>query len=111
MRHFVALTLFILTASLTAQVEHAPTPAQCQSDQKLWMSIIEGPEESQPTYDVLNAWYFEMRKCDVVDPAKKFDYYNLRSEISTWQEVREFEFLHRHNLWNQFMEEDAAGQR
>jgi hypothetical protein len=44
----ILAVLFVLTsaamAPVTAQVEHAPTVAQCQADQKLWLSQSEMKE-------------------------------------------------------------------
>lgn len=33
--------VFVLTASVSGQIEHAPTVAQCQADQRLWMANMQ----------------------------------------------------------------------
>jgi len=40
MKCLLVLASLILTASLVGQVEHAPTVAQCQADQRLWLSKL-----------------------------------------------------------------------
>ena|SRR6266436_4236917 len=113
MRRYLVLAL-ILTASLIGQVEHAPTVAQCQADQRLWLSKIESDPTNQltlPTYSVLHKWEGEMRDCEDVDPDNKLRYYNTAEEISSAETTRLLDFLTRHQLWDKFLEEDEAGKR
>jgi arylsulfatase A-like enzyme len=103
----------ILTASLVGQVEHAPTVAQCQADQRLWLSKIESdPNQSTlPPYSVLNKWRGEMLDCADVDPDNKMRYYSTGGEFVDAGMKRLMDFLTRHQLWDKFLEEDAAGKR
>jgi hypothetical protein len=103
----------ILTASLTAQIEHAPTAAQCQADQRLWLSKIEENPNSTslPAYSVLTKWELEMGDCQKVDPKNQWVYFNTATEALTVQASRLENFITRHNLYKEFIEEDAAGKR
>jgi hypothetical protein len=77
LKRFV-LALFVLAASVvmgSGQVEHAPTVAQCQADQRLWLSQIEGGA-SMLTYDGLSNMADEMNACAEVDPDNEKRYRN-----------------------------------
>lgn len=113
MRHFVALSVFFLAASLTAQVEHAPTVAQCQADQRVWLSKLEAqpPDMNLPDFTTLRRWSAEMADCEEVDSKNRWLYFNTQSESNNFQAARMFRFLNREHLWDKFIEEDAAGQR
>jgi|SRR4029077_8454721 hypothetical protein len=106
-------TLAVVMVSLSVgQVEHAPTVAQCQADQRLWLSKIEqGDSPALAKFDVLSQWSTEMIDCQKVDPTHSWDYNNLGWEISTTQATRMLSFIHRHDMWQKFLNEDAAGQR
>lgn len=111
------ILVVILSASLQAGqvIEHAPTVAQCQADQRLWLAQIEadakGSNNTLPTVDVIMAWSSEMYKCKDVDPTNHLKYYNTDSEITTERMLRLEHFLDRHDLRQKFMAEDAAGLR
>jgi hypothetical protein len=109
----LVLGWLVLTTSLVGQIEHAPTVAQCQADQRLWLDQIEASRDGTtlPNYDVLDAWGTEMSNCYHVDPDHRFKYYNTEMEIYTAQLLRLQHFLQRHDLWQKFRDEDAAGQR
>ena len=112
MKRCLVLGWLVLTASLTGQVEHAPTVAQCQADQRLWLSKIEeGQRERLPTFDVLGDWNTEMLDCQKVDPTNAWSYSNTAGEITAEQATRTLDFITRNDLWKKFMAEDAAGKR
>jgi hypothetical protein len=112
MRH-LALAVFVVSASVTAQVEHAPTVAQCQADQRLWLSKLEvlPPDTNLPAVPTLQQWSNEMDECKDVDPKNAWLYFNVTAESNTLQGARMIRFLKRQNLWDKFIEEDAAGKR
>ena len=111
MKRFVILAV-ILTASLRGQVEHAPTVAQCQADQKLWLSKIEeGHREQLPAFRVLSVWVTEMNDCGRIDTANAWTYSNTSGEIIAEQATRTLDFITRYDLLQKFLEEDAAGKR
>jgi hypothetical protein len=115
MRLLLVVGWLILTALLTGQVEHAPTVAQCQADQRLWLAKIEadanGDKGGLPAIYVIRAWALEMTQCKDVDPSNRFKYYNTESEISTEEMLRLRHFIDRHDLLAKFIEEDSAGKR
>jgi hypothetical protein len=114
MKHLLVLTCLLLTASLFGQdVEHAPTVAQCQADQRLWLSKLEAdpPDTNLPSFDALSLWESEMGDCGEVDNPNYWKYYNTREEASEVQEHRLINFLDRHHLYAQFRAENAAGKR
>jgi hypothetical protein len=112
MKGLLVLGWLILTTSLVGQVEHAPTVAQCQADQRLWMSEVnEGDSPRLPTYNVLQIWENEMSDCQKVDADNRLKYYNTQEEIGEMQHIRLLNFLSRHRLVDKFAAEDAAGKR
>ena len=113
MKRSLILASLILTASLVGQVEHAPTVAQCQADQRLWLAKLEAlpPGTNLPSYTVLSLWIKEMDDCQQVDPPNQWKYYNVHGEVSDVQASRMIGFLGRQGLWSKFLAEDAAGRR
>ena len=113
----LAVAVAILVASLasghpTQNVEHAPTVEQCRADQAYWFSKLERTHGTDDiTYDNLRSWHTEMNKCAVIDPPKEWKYYNTMSESDAEVATRLMRFVNRHNLWQQFLDEDAAGKR
>lgn len=99
----------VMTASLGGQVEHAPTVAQCQADQRLWLSKIEGGD-SALTFDALANMGREMLACHDVDPPNARDYYNTSCSATAAMATRMSNFIHRHQLWQQLEAEDATGK-
>jgi hypothetical protein len=95
-------------------VEHAPTAEQCRADRAYWMSKIEQPDV-KGTDDVpfvtLLGWDAEMEKCRAVDPPNRWLYFNVGEEALAEMAMRERAFLVRHDMWQQFLDEDAAGKR
>jgi hypothetical protein len=111
MKRSLALGWLVLTASLVGQVEHAPTVAQCQADQKLWLSKVEGPSTGLPGYYTIALWGGEMQDCETVDPSNQFKYYNTMAEITAEEHGRLEHFIERHGSWDTFIAEDTAGKR
>jgi hypothetical protein len=89
MRYLMLGFFFLLTGSIAGQVEHAPTIAQCQADQRLWLSKIEENPKQLPSFTVLNKWKNEMNDCQSVDPSNQLKYYNTLSEIGSVRQVLE----------------------
>jgi hypothetical protein len=107
-----ALVLLFCVPSSPQQVEHAPTVAQCQADQRLWLSKLEADHGlDDVTYPTLIAWGVEMGQCDAVDNPNHHKYYVTNSEIIAAESRRELGFIYRHGLYQQFIAEDAAGKR
>jgi hypothetical protein len=97
--------------SVKAQtVEHAPTVEQCRADQALWYSQLSHPKNI--LFKTLEGYRTEMGACSVVDSNDYFvKYFEVLALIDAELRDRLEHFMTRHNLVNQFAEEDAAGQR
>ena len=114
----LALIVVSLTTSLTtAQVEHAPTVAQCQADQRLWFAQVQGDAETigggdtlPANYTTLSQWRREMYDCGA-DAENRRKYTDTDRELAVIMKMRLADFIRRQQLWDKFLEEDAAGQR
>lgn len=111
MKRCLVLGWLVLTVSLTGQVEHAPTVAQCQADQRLWGYEFTHQSEKLPDVGVLQKWSSEMQDCMKVDPQTQLQYVFTVGQIDTEMELRMIHFLQRHNMLADFKTEDAAGKR
>jgi hypothetical protein len=108
----LAVAIVIAVPALGQDVEHAPTVAQCQADQRLWLSKLEANHGlDDVTVPTLVAWEHEMIKCEAVDPPNRLQYYNTWGEATAIEAWREHNFIKRHGLDEQFLAEDAAGKR
>jgi len=112
-KYTLILFLTLAPSLMFGRVKHAPTVEQCQADQRLWFSRLEGGDSAKipEPYDVLSEWASEMGECDKVDPPNRQKYYDTHSEIQAYQFVRVMDFMDRHDLWDKFKAEDAAGKR
>ncbi|MGD0544673.1 MAG: hypothetical protein ABSB65_09705 [Candidatus Acidiferrales bacterium] len=115
MRTLIPLTALVLLFSVSSapqEVEHAPTAQQCQADQALWMSKLEGDHGLDTvTVRTLHLWEHEMGQCMIVDKQNHSKYYNTDAEAVATESTRELNFIDRHSLLSQFYKEDAEGQR
>jgi hypothetical protein len=114
----VAAVASLASGHTRQAVEHAPTVEQCRADLKTWWEKagkIQGLDDI--TYDVLGSMSSEMTNCIFVDKANRSqaasapDYYEVTVELDKQQAQRVSRFLTRHELWQKFSEEDAAGKR
>ena len=97
------------------EVHHAPTVAQCQSDQLLWASKMEVMQPrfagtADVSFTQLRDWGVEMLKCSDVDPGGRLRYFATSSMIQSRLITRYNNFLNRHHLYDQFLAEDAQGK-
>jgi hypothetical protein len=71
-KRLLILSVFVL-AAVGQEIQHAPTVAQCQADQRLWLSTVEeGDSPKLPSSNVLSNWSREMDDCGKVDPNNRF---------------------------------------
>jgi hypothetical protein len=114
-KRFVFVMLFVgfllVQKAQVQEVEHAPTVAQCQADQRLWLARLEDTADTLPPYATISSWAKEMEECDSVDPDNQRRYYNVRGEIAAVILTRLEDFLNRQGLWSKFIEENTAGKR
>jgi hypothetical protein len=96
------------------EVKRVPTVEECRAEQTLWMSRLDEPNDAgtvDVNYGDLNDWGFRMLLCGSIDPDLRWQYYNTQRELSEVQTKRLIRFLVRHNLYGQFLAEDAQGRR
>jgi hypothetical protein len=115
----LAAVLGVLVASFVSgqprqEVEHAPTAEQCQEDRAYWSSKLTQPvgkEADDVLYMTLLGWDAEMEKCQVVDHPNRWQYFNVGEEALAAMAIRQRDFINRHDMGQQFLDEDAAGKR
>jgi hypothetical protein len=115
----IALIAIMLCSSAIAQ-NHAILPEQCRADVHLWKSRNK-TENDKLSYDDLQRRSTEMWNCQSIDTgtdeaASEYgkdleDYRLLWTGYTSMKEQRLQNFLVRHSLVKQFVDEDAAGQR
>jgi hypothetical protein len=88
MKRLLILSIFVL-AAVGQEIDHAPAVAQCQADERLWYSKLEDLSTALPNFGTLSQWNVEMADCEKVDPENRFEYYNVRGEISSEKIVRD----------------------
>lgn len=104
--------------------EHAPTVDVCRADSAVWNAAVmnHNPEASKSKlpFDELAARNKEMHDCVSVDPphvgdepsiARMNTYSRLQALYTDEIAFRAMNFINRHGLGKQFLDEDAAGAR
>lgn len=93
--------------------DHAPTVEQCRADQRLWnRQLTDGTEIIKSlTYYQLNDRMGEMADCVAVDDERAAIYAMTSGRFNAQQMIRLRDFVKRHELYQQFIAEDAAGKR
>jgi hypothetical protein len=105
------LLVVILSASTFAQ-EHAPTLDVCQADQHLWHSEFQKDRATVALdFETLRLRAKEMYDCAKVDSAHEEAYENTGDAAGWAIGIRVNHFMSRHDQWDKFVEEDAAGAR
>lgn len=122
------LPLFLLFGvPMTAQIEHAPTPEQCRADANDWgipRSGVLNPNEEQfsklvnsvrfnstVTAKTLEARNAEFAECQKTDRIESIRYGQAARAYTIAELTRMADFMRRHNLQEQFHEEDEQGKR
>jgi hypothetical protein len=93
------------------EVHHAPTVEQCRADQRLWQSKLQEHDLANVGYKELDSWFDELVACRPVDPNNEKRYFDTAFSVIGQQFGRHLHFLYRHNLYGQFLAEDAQGMR
>lgn len=117
----VPIAFIMLTLPAGTQQQKVPAVTKCRADHKLyifkfkeatrqWLSGDKTSEWPLPNADDLTSWSEEMKSCKKVDPDKKCDYDFTVGEINAERFIRLELFLHKHNLLEQFRQEDAKGE-
>lgn len=116
MKLFVSsISLFLLTSSLTGQLKHPPSVGNCQAHLRLFSSKVEASYNADadylPSWDTISQWAGEMEECETADPENHAAYHDVRAQILAFKSMRQVDFIVRHDLYDQFIEEDKAGKR
>ena len=95
------------------EVKHDPTVEQCRDDQRVWTTKLVplGASVAKVSYKELERWYQEMGECGRLDPDHSSDYDHTGYDILVTRVTRLEAFLHRHDLWDKFLDEAAQGKR
>jgi len=111
------LAFLILVPAIAAgqDVEHVPTVAQCQAEQRLFHAKIEESVQDHsahlPGIHGIREWEQEMSDCENVDPENRLRYHHTERELKVEEKMRMEDFLHHHQLWDKFITADADGER
>jgi hypothetical protein len=124
---FLLPLVLLFVIPITAQVEHALTPEQCRADADVWgvpkataqtlndyeFRNLTGDTAHSPTITAkkLNARIDELSMCMRTDPTQSFRYEEGSRAFNIAILLRLGEFVSRHQLMNQFYQEDDKGQR
>jgi len=91
------------------EAKQAPTTVEeCRADQRLWVSM---KDNATVSFRKLSDLGTDLFYCVHVDPEWKNVYDLAVVTIDATQLKRLRNFLDRHNLWDQFLAEDAQGKR
>lgn len=112
---------------IAGQVEHAPTPEQCRADADAWgipkaggftrnedqfarlaTLIVHSPTL---TAETLNARNVEFGECVKTDSIQSVRYSQAQQAYALAELARIADFMRRHNLMQQFLQEDDEGDR
>ncbi|HWO32751.1 MAG TPA: hypothetical protein VNO32_28475 [Candidatus Acidoferrum sp.] len=109
----LAVLLFCSTMrGIPQQATNGPNAAQCQSDAAMWLPTLEAQGGTiAMTYETLGSWVDEMMQCRDVDPANREKYFHVVAGAVAERANRETNYLVRHDLYKQFLAEDATGTR
>jgi hypothetical protein len=112
MRQTVATLVLVLLAATSVRLqEHAPIAAQCQADQAVWVGGLDSVQISKIGVEEINKRMWEMAACQKVDSLNSAGYVKVATDYLMALNVRYYNFIERHNLGSQFLQEDAEGKR
>jgi hypothetical protein len=119
MRKAILCFAFLFAVAAFAQrTQHTPTVAQCRADEAAWSLEVVEEHDASFTHLATNTaaptlidWHNEMSACEPADPTRVHYYLELDGLINAELTTRLYSFLRRHNLKQQFLNEDAAGER
>ena len=124
---FLLPLVLLVGIPMTAQVEHAPTTEQCRADADAWgvpsklspvpneyqfrnhlRDVAKNPDIAAEKLDVRIE---ELSMCMRMVPAQSFRYEQGSRAYTIAEYSRMAAFVSRHNLLNQFYQEDDQGKR
>ena len=114
----LAAAVLIAVPTIGQEVKHAPTVQQCQADQSLWFSKLNEPSSTGWAHAANDTslvtfmdWQDEMSACFAVDPDNEEKYLETTKLTFIVIGARQTDFLIRHGLTRQFLDEDKSGKR
>jgi len=120
----LAAAILFVAPTFAQEVQHAPTAAQCQADAALWNSQktdffitykntqdVRNTIIEKLTAKELFARSNEMFDCASVDSGRAKDYFATQDTYIELFLRRMNSFIQRHDLMDQFYQEDEAGAR
>lgn len=116
-RQWAMLSILVISIVAGGTQDHAPTKNQCRADYNLWSSAATlSAKDIAESLDKLPAEEMskrarEMSQCFFVDAARSAQYNAQTSSYNLALRTREENFLRRHGLLDQFLDEDAKGFR
>jgi hypothetical protein len=122
MKAFLIVSIVMLSVVANSQ-EHSPALEQCRLDFDTYKKLgnFAHPTEAEFTaqrdylrrfpLSEINRRIVEMESCMDVDQTHRQDYTDASLLLEGAQRNRYMNFLVRHNLWDQFVAEDAQGKR
>jgi hypothetical protein len=129
MTELVIAAVFVFTmVAVPQEIGHAPTFQSCSADLNLWSSQVPGfptstSEQEQEGTKLLTVREMTQRASYLNDCAQAYPALNknrsgelsaMASLVLVYQveiQGRLFHFLHRHDLYEKFRDEDEAGKR
>ena len=90
------------------QVKNVLTGEQCRADAS---SAPVDASSAPVSYKEMDSWVSEMGQCISVDVDNFELYLHTQAALLYLQRERIQNFVKSHNLWNQFLVEDAQGKR
>jgi hypothetical protein len=129
MKKYMIILVLVLFASPISGQQHALTQQQCQADATAWGPPARDPftldltkpnagsfgvsSSDKATIEELNLRVQEMEQCKKIDVAlfssRTYDNVEMYYVYLTWRRMHDF--LIRHNLRDQFLQEDKDGKR
>jgi hypothetical protein len=124
----VLFSVLLIATWLSAQ-DHAPTTEECRADAALWGDpeaqteynksqtayVSDGTQNKtdigQLPYRTISTRMVEMIDCGKVDGQHSDTYFEVQRFYHDVMADRWYNFIRRHNLMNQFMQEDKKGIR
>lgn len=123
----LVLSCLLFAFPMAGQVEHAPTPDQCRADADAWGipragGLIRNQDQFATlarvtmrdpglTADTLNARDVEFGECVRTDSVYAIRYSQAQQAYAIAELGRMANFMRRHNLTQQFLQEDEQGNR
>ena len=84
---------FLLTMSLTGQVQHPPTAAQCRAHQRLWLSKVEAGYDANadylPGWETISQWQAKWKNARQPTLTTTVPTTILRAEILAFKSMRD----------------------